>query len=77
MSMPATPDMRPLIQETLAHFDRKGLPHPIVSGGSTSGAFMAHEIPELTEYRPASTQSAASAISAGEPTASNNALAGC
>ena len=51
MSMPATPDMRPLIQETLAHFDRKGLPHPIVSGGSTSGAFMAHEIPELTEYR--------------------------
>ena len=35
MSMPATPDMRPLIQETLAHFDRKGLPHPIVSGGST------------------------------------------
>ena len=51
MSMPATPDMRSLIQETLAHFDRKGLPHPIVSGGSTSGAFMAHEIPELTEYR--------------------------
>ncbi len=51
MSMPATPDMRPLIQETLAHFDRKGLPHPIVSGGSTPGAFMAHEIPELTEYR--------------------------
>ena len=51
MSMPATPNMRPLIQETLAHFDRKGLPHPIVSGGSTPGAFMAHEIPELTEYR--------------------------
>ena len=51
MSMPATPDMRPLIQETLAHFDRKGLPHPMVSGGSTPGAFMAHEIPELTEYR--------------------------
>ena len=45
MSMPATPDIRPLIQETLAHFDRQGLPHPIVSGGSTSGAFMAHEIP--------------------------------
>ena len=51
MSMPATPDMRPLIQETVAQFDRKGLPHPIVSGGSTPGAFMAHEIPELTEYR--------------------------
>ena len=51
MSMPATPGMRPLIQEALACFDQKGLPHPIVSGGSTPGAFKAHEIPELTEYR--------------------------
>ena len=51
MSMPATPKQRPLIQETLALLDKRGLPHPIVSGGSTPGAFMAHEIPELTEYR--------------------------
>lgn len=51
MSMPSMPKMRPLIQEVLALFDKRGLPHPIVSGGSTPGAFMAHEIPELTEYR--------------------------
>lgn len=51
MSMPATLAQRPLIQETLALFDQQGLPHPIVSGGSTPGAFKAHEIPELTEYR--------------------------
>jgi len=51
MSMPSTPEMRPMIQEVLALFDQRGLPHPIVSGGSTPGAFKAHEIPELTEYR--------------------------
>ena len=51
MSMPSTPEMWPMIQEVLALFDQRGLPHPIVSGGSTPGAFKAHEIPELTEYR--------------------------
>jgi D-serine deaminase-like pyridoxal phosphate-dependent protein len=51
MTMPATVGQRPLIQETLALFDRRGLQYPIVSGGSTPGAFKAHEIPELTEYR--------------------------
>ena len=78
MSMPATPDMRPLIQETLAHFDRKGLPHPIVSGGSTPGAFMAHEIPELTEYRSRRVPSRRRRPSPpGGPTASTSALAEC
>ena len=51
MTMPATVGQRPLIQETLALFDQRGLQYPIVSGGSTPGAFKAHEIPELTEYR--------------------------
>ncbi|MEE2873378.1 MAG: alanine racemase [Candidatus Latescibacterota bacterium] len=51
MTMPATLDQRPLIQETLELFDKRGLPYPVVSGGSTPGAFNAHQIPELTEYR--------------------------
>lgn len=51
MIMPAPPSARPFIQETLAAFDRAGLPYPIVSGGSTPCAFTAHEIPELTEFR--------------------------
>jgi D-serine deaminase-like pyridoxal phosphate-dependent protein len=51
MAMPTPPSVRPFIQETLALFDRDGLPHPIVSGGSTPTALQAHEIPELTEYR--------------------------
>jgi len=51
MVMPSPPDVRPLIQKTLELFDRAGLPHPVVSGGSTPTAFHAHEIPELTEYR--------------------------
>ena len=40
-----------MLAETLEQFDRAGLPHPVVSGGSTPTAFQAHEIPELTEYR--------------------------
>ena len=51
MIMPSPPQVRPLLQETLSLFDRDGLPHPVVSGGSTPTAFTAHEIPELTEYR--------------------------
>lgn len=51
MGFPTAPEVRPLIQETLALFDRDGLPHPVVSGGSTKYALQAHEIPELTEYR--------------------------
>ncbi len=51
MIMPAPPAARPFIQEVLAAFDTAGLPHPIVSGGSTPCAFTAHEIPELTEFR--------------------------
>jgi D-serine deaminase-like pyridoxal phosphate-dependent protein len=51
MIMPAPPEIRPKIQETLDLLDRAGLKHPIVSGGSTPCAFDAHEIPELTEYR--------------------------
>jgi D-serine deaminase-like pyridoxal phosphate-dependent protein len=51
MVMPSPPEVRPLIQETLALFDRAGLPHPMVSGGSTPCALTAHQIPELTEHR--------------------------
>jgi D-serine deaminase-like pyridoxal phosphate-dependent protein len=51
MGFPTAPEVRPLIQETLALFDRDGLPHPVVSGGSTAFALQAHETPELTEYR--------------------------
>ncbi|MDA0711945.1 MAG: alanine racemase [bacterium] len=51
MSFPTPPETRPLIQEAIALFDKAGLPHPIVSGGSTKCAMQAHEIPELTEYR--------------------------
>jgi D-serine deaminase-like pyridoxal phosphate-dependent protein len=51
MIMPAPPSVRPFLQECLAAFDAKGLPHPIVSGGSTPAAFTSHEIPELTEFR--------------------------
>lgn len=51
MLYPTPPATRPLIQEALTLFDRKGLPHPMVSGGSTPNAFFAGQIPELTEYR--------------------------
>lgn len=51
MAFPTAPTARPLIQEVLAAFDEQGLPHPIVSGGSTRYALQAHQIPELTEYR--------------------------
>ena len=51
MVMPSPPEARAKIRETLDLFDRAGLPHPIVSGGSTPTALLAHEIPELTEYR--------------------------
>ncbi|MEW6753180.1 MAG: alanine racemase [Candidatus Latescibacterota bacterium] len=51
MVMPSPPQVRPFIAETLALFDRDGLPHPVVSGGSTPACFTAHEIPELTEFR--------------------------
>jgi D-serine deaminase-like pyridoxal phosphate-dependent protein len=51
MGFPTPPAARPLLAETLAQFDRAGLPHPVVSGGSTKSALQAHELPELTEYR--------------------------
>jgi D-serine deaminase-like pyridoxal phosphate-dependent protein len=51
MLYPTPPATRPLIQEALDLFDRKGLPHPMVSGGSTPNAMLAEQIPELTEYR--------------------------
>lgn len=51
LGFPTPPSTRPILQETLALFDRAGLPHPVVSGGSTPCALQAHEIPELTEYR--------------------------
>jgi len=51
MSFPTGPETRPAIQETVDLFDKAGLPHPIVSGGSTKCAMQAEEIPELTEYR--------------------------
>lgn len=51
MGFPTPPAARPIIQETLHLFDRHGLPHPVVSGGSTGPALQAHETPELTEYR--------------------------
>lgn len=51
MGFPTPPEARPMLQEILEKFDRAGLPHPIVSGGSTRYALDAHKIPELTEYR--------------------------
>ncbi|MSS70902.1 MAG: D-TA family PLP-dependent enzyme [Candidatus Latescibacteria bacterium] len=51
MGFPTPPKTRPLFQEALDLFDRAGLPHPVVSGGSTKCAFQAHEVPEFTEYR--------------------------
>lgn len=51
MGFPTPPECRPIIQKTLELFDAEGLPHPIVSGGSTKNALEAHKIPELTEYR--------------------------
>jgi D-serine deaminase-like pyridoxal phosphate-dependent protein len=51
MGFPTAPESRPIFQEVLDLFDRDGLPHPIVSGGSSRYAFQAHKIPELTEYR--------------------------
>ncbi|MFH1571910.1 MAG: alanine racemase [Gemmatimonadota bacterium] len=51
MAMPTPPEARPFVREVLDELDRAGLPHPIVSGGSTPCALTAHEIPELTEHR--------------------------
>ena len=51
MAFPTSAQTRPVLQETLALFDQAGLPHPIVSGGSTASALSAHEVPELTEHR--------------------------
>lgn len=51
MVMPSPPGIRPLLQEAIDRFDREGLPHPIVSGGSTPFALTAHQVPELTEHR--------------------------
>lgn len=51
MTFPTPPETRPQIQEALDLFDKAGLPHSMVSGGSTKCALQAHEIPELTEYR--------------------------
>lgn len=51
MGFPTPPSVRPIFEETLSLLDADGLPHPIVSGGSTAFALEAHEIPELTEYR--------------------------
>ncbi|MCC7261277.1 MAG: alanine racemase [Candidatus Latescibacteria bacterium] len=51
MAFPTDARTRPVLQETLALLDQSGLPHPIVSGGSTASALLAHEVPELTEHR--------------------------
>jgi D-serine deaminase-like pyridoxal phosphate-dependent protein len=51
MGFPTPPECRPMVQKIIELFDLEGLPHPIVSGGGTAGAMVAHEIPELTEYR--------------------------
>ena len=51
MSFPTPPETRPSFQEAIENFDRAGLPHPVVSGGSTKSATEAHEVPEFTEYR--------------------------
>ena len=51
MAFPTSAQTRPVLQETLALLDKSGLPHPIVSGGSTASALLAHEVPELTEHR--------------------------
>ncbi|SVD42705.1 uncharacterized protein METZ01_LOCUS395559, partial [marine metagenome] len=51
MIMPSPPEARPFIQETIEKFDVKGLPHSIVSGGSSPCLWTSHEIPEITEHR--------------------------
>jgi D-serine deaminase-like pyridoxal phosphate-dependent protein len=51
MGFPTPPETRPIFQETLDLLDEAGLPHPVVSGGSTKCAFEAHTVPEFTEYR--------------------------
>ena len=51
MIMPSPPESRPVVQEALAAFDAKGLPHPIVSGGSSPCLWTVHQIPEITEHR--------------------------
>jgi D-serine deaminase-like pyridoxal phosphate-dependent protein len=51
MGHPTPPACRPMLQETLALLDKAGVPHPVVSGGSTEHALSAHLLPELNEYR--------------------------
>jgi D-serine deaminase-like pyridoxal phosphate-dependent protein len=51
MGYPTPPESREIFQEAIALFDKAGLSHEFVSGGSTRHAFEAHLVPELTEYR--------------------------
>ena len=51
MGYPTPPESRPILQETVALFDKAGLSREMVSGGSTRHAMEAHLLPELTEYR--------------------------
>ena len=51
MGYPTQPESRPILQETVALFDKAGLSREMVSGGSTRHAMEAHLLPELTEYR--------------------------
>ena len=48
---PALPLIRPRLQETLRRLNDAGIDVPAVSGGGTSSAITAHEIPELSEIR--------------------------
>ena len=40
------------LQEAIDRFDRHGLCHEVVSGGSTPTAFQSHLVPQVTEIRP-------------------------
>ena len=51
MMMPSRPEMNPFIQRTLELLDEAGLPHPIVSGGSTPTSSLSHQVYGLTEIR--------------------------
>jgi len=51
MTMPSRPEMNPFLQRTLELLDEVGLPHPIVSGGSTPTSFLSHQVYGLTEIR--------------------------
>ncbi len=49
---PNLPTTRPWLLQALGGLAAAGLPAEVVSSGGTPGAAHAHEVPEVTEYRP-------------------------